>query len=56
MTISSHNGQVGEVIVIEEHHVGEELLYGLDARIPVHLWKENELFLGPIESHSWPIG
>ena len=23
MTISSRNGQVGEVIVIEEHHVGE---------------------------------
>lgn len=34
----------------------QELLYGLDALIRVHLWKENELFLGPIESHSWPIG
>jgi hypothetical protein len=32
----------------------QQLLYGLDALIRVHLWKEDALFLGPIESHSWP--
>lgn len=32
----------------------QELLYGLDALIRVHLWKENELFLGALESPSWP--
>jgi hypothetical protein len=32
----------------------QELLYGLDALIRVHLWKKDALFLGPIESHSWP--
>jgi hypothetical protein len=56
MAISPRNGQLGQVIGIEEHHVGEELLDGLGALIRVHLWKENELFLGPIESHSWLIG
>lgn len=32
----------------------QQLLYGLDALIRVHLWKEDELFLGPLESFSWP--
>ena len=32
----------------------QQLLYGLDALIRVHLWKENELFLAPLESFSWP--
>jgi hypothetical protein len=32
----------------------QQLLYGLDALIRVHLWKENELFLAPLESCSWP--
>lgn len=32
----------------------QQLLYGLDALIRVHLWKENELFLGSLESSSWP--
>jgi hypothetical protein len=32
----------------------QRLLYGLDALIRVHLWKEDELFLGPIRSPSWP--
>ncbi len=27
----------------------QELLYGLDAIIRVHIWKENELFLTPLE-------
>jgi hypothetical protein len=32
----------------------QQLLYGLDALIRVHVWKENELFLRPLESPSWP--
>jgi Hemerythrin HHE cation binding domain len=32
----------------------QQLLYGLDALIRVHIWKENELFLAPLESRSWP--
>jgi hypothetical protein len=32
----------------------QELLYGLDALIRVHIWKENELYLTPLESGSWP--
>lgn len=34
----------------------QELLYGLDALIRVHLWKEDELYLAPLESSSWPAG
>jgi Hemerythrin HHE cation binding domain len=30
------------------------LLYGLDALIRVHVWKEEELFLAALESSSWP--
>ena len=32
----------------------QQLLYGLDALIRVHVWKEDELSLGPLESPSWP--
>jgi Hemerythrin HHE cation binding domain len=32
----------------------QQLLYGLDALLRVHLWKENELFLASLESPSWP--
>lgn len=32
----------------------QELLYGLDALIRVHVWKENELFIGALESTDWP--
>jgi hemerythrin HHE cation binding domain-containing protein len=32
----------------------QRLLYGLDALIAVHIWKENELFVRPLESGSWP--
>ena len=32
----------------------QQLLYGLDALIRVHMWKENELFLASLESASWP--
>ena len=33
----------------------QELLYGLDALLRVHMWKENELFLAALESSSWPV-
>jgi iron-sulfur cluster repair protein YtfE (RIC family) len=32
----------------------QELLYGLDALIRVHLWKEDELTLRPLRSSTWP--
>ena len=32
----------------------QELLYGLDALIRVHLWKEDELFVKPLASSTWP--
>jgi len=32
----------------------QELLYGLDALIRVHLWKEDELFVKPLSSSTWP--
>jgi iron-sulfur cluster repair protein YtfE (RIC family) len=32
----------------------QQLLYGLDALVRVHIWKENELYLGALESSGWP--
>jgi hemerythrin HHE cation binding domain-containing protein len=32
----------------------QELLYGLDALIRVHLWKEDELAVRPLGSSTWP--
>ena len=32
----------------------QQLLYGLDALIRVHVWKEDELYLAMLESPSWP--
>jgi hemerythrin-like domain-containing protein len=32
----------------------QELIYGLDALIRVHLWKEDELFVKPLRSSTWP--
>ena len=32
----------------------QQLLYGLDALIRVHIWKENEVFLAMLDSSSWP--
>jgi hypothetical protein len=32
----------------------QQLLYGLDALIRTHIWKENELFLATLESRAWP--
>jgi hypothetical protein len=33
----------------------QRLLYGLDALIRVHVWKEEELFLASLESSSWLV-
>lgn len=32
----------------------QELLYGLDALIRVHIWKEDELLVRPLDSTTWP--
>jgi hypothetical protein len=32
----------------------QQLLYGLDAVLRVHVWKENELYLRGLESAAWP--
>jgi iron-sulfur cluster repair protein YtfE (RIC family) len=32
----------------------QRLLYGLDALIRVHMWKENELYLAMLDSPGWP--
>jgi iron-sulfur cluster repair protein YtfE (RIC family) len=32
----------------------QQLLYGLDAVLRVHVWKENELYLRSLESEAWP--
>jgi hypothetical protein len=32
----------------------QQLLYGLDALIRVHVWKENALFIETLEAPSWP--
>ena len=32
----------------------QEILYGLDALIRVHLWKEDELLFRPLGSATWP--
>jgi hemerythrin HHE cation binding domain-containing protein len=39
---------------IEDVETVQELLYGLDALIRVHLWKEDELFVKPLASSTWP--
>jgi Hemerythrin HHE cation binding domain len=39
---------------VEDAALVARLLYGLDALIRVHMWKENELFLASLESSSWP--
>ncbi|MGZ4388014.1 MAG: hemerythrin domain-containing protein [Gaiellaceae bacterium] len=32
-----------------------ELLYGLDALMRVHIWKENALYLPVVEASGWPV-
>jgi hypothetical protein len=39
---------------LEDVETVQELLYGLDAIIRVHLWKEDELFVKPLASSTWP--
>ncbi len=39
---------------MEDVETVQELLYGLDALIRVHLWKEDELFVKPLASSTWP--
>ena len=39
---------------VEDVETVQELLYGLDALIRVHLWKEDELFVKPLRSSTWP--
>jgi iron-sulfur cluster repair protein YtfE (RIC family) len=34
----------------------QQLLYGLDAVLRVHVWKENELYLRGLEAEAWPAG
>ena len=38
----------------EDVAILQELLYGLDALIRVHLWKEDELLVHPLGSSTWP--
>jgi hemerythrin-like domain-containing protein len=45
--------QIEEVDVADTNRC-QKLLYGLDALISVHVWKENELFLASLGSSSWP--
>ncbi len=42
-----------EACNVDEPSYLQELLYGLDALIRVHIWKEDALFLAPLES-DWP--
>lgn len=49
---------ISKLAEADEHDVDllQELLYGLDALIRVHIWKEDELLVGPLGSGSstWP--
>lgn len=47
---------IAKLAEADDEDVGtlQELLYGLDALIRVHLWKEDELMLHPLESSAWP--
>lgn len=45
--------QIASADIGDTDHL-QRLLYGLDALIRVHIWKENELFLAELEDSSWP--
>ena len=47
---------IAKLAEADDEDVGllQELLYGLDALIRVHLWKEDELMVHPLSSSSWP--
>ena len=47
---------IAELATADPHDAAhlQQLLYGLEAIIRVHIWKEEELFVKPLESGSWP--
>ena len=47
---------IAKLVEADEQDVAtiQELLYGLDALIRVHLWKEDELMVNPLTSSTWP--
>ncbi len=47
---------IAKLAEVDEQDVAtlQELLYGLDALIRVHLWKEDELMVHPLGSPTWP--
>lgn len=47
---------IAELTTVDPAHAArvQQLLYGLEALIRVHIWKEEELFVKPLESGSWP--
>jgi DUF438 domain-containing protein len=47
---------IAELATADPHDTAhlQQLLYGLEAIIRVHIWKEEELFVKPLESGSWP--
>ena len=47
---------IAKLAEADDEDVGllQELLYGLDALIRVHLWKEDELMVHPLSSSTWP--
>ncbi len=49
-------GWIAKLAEAEDEDVAtlQELLYGLDALIRVHLWKEDELLVRPLGSSTWP--
>jgi hemerythrin HHE cation binding domain-containing protein len=53
VAIRNYIEELADVDVNDTAHV-QRLLYALDALITVHIWKENELFVRPLESGSWP--
>ena len=46
-------GDIGDTDIDDIPHL-QGLLYGLDALIRVHVWKEDALFLDPLQRPSWP--
>ena len=47
-------GDIGDTDIDDIPYL-QGLLYGLDALIRVHVWKEDALFLGPLQRPSWPV-
>jgi hypothetical protein len=53
VAIRRYIDELAGVDVHDTAHI-QRLIYGLDALITVHIWKEEELFVRPLESGSWP--